>query len=298
MSPPPAVAPATAFPQLQRTPVLRHPRKIRERGSEDNPCRRCSGWTRYSPGAALQEPRCTSHRDEREPSRKEDMKHCWCWHTQRSRRLYSCAVLAANPRRPRNRCCRLARPSRSSPRRGFRASRARPPFPAAEPSAPRCWAKGRTSLHTGPDPVWRGFSHACLPEPLLHGPERVSGSPALWRERPGGLGRRVRARVRQTRWSLPGRLTRQPLLTKSADLELAPLDQLFDVPVNLALGSSALMVNLAAARSLLRHPSTRGASWSVPLLVSVSVPAGSQLGRSPGMYLEPAAKRKRFETGP
>ena len=113
------------------------------------------------------------------------------------------------------------------------------PFPAAEPSAPRCWAKGRTSLHTGPDPVWRGFSHACLPEPLVHGPDRASGSPALWRERPGGLGRRVRARVRQLRRSLPQRLTRQPLLTKSADLEPALLVQLFDMPVNLALGSSA-----------------------------------------------------------
>ena len=174
--------------------------------------------------APLHEPR-----DEREPSRKEDMKHRWCWHPQRSRRLFSCAVLAANPRRPRNRCGRLARPSRSSPRWGFRASRSRPPFPAAEPPAPRCWAKGRTPLHTGPDPVWRGFSHACLPGPLVHGPERASVSPALWRERPGGLDRRVRARVRQLRWSLPDCLTRQPLLTKSADLELALLIQLFDV---------------------------------------------------------------------
>ena len=121
---------------------------------------------------------------------------------------------------------------------------------------------------------------------------------SLWRERPGGPDRRVRARVRQLRWSLPERLTRQPLLTKSADLELAPLVQLFDVPVNLALGSCALMVTVAAARGLLRHLSTRGASWSVPLLVSASVPAGSQLGRSPAMYLKPAAKRKRFETGP
>lgn len=125
MSPPPAVAPATAFPQLQPSPVLRHPRKIRERGSEDNPCRRCSGWTLSNPRAALQEPRRTSHRDEREPKRKEDMKHRWCWHPKHSRRLFSCAVHAANPRRPRNRCCRLARPSRSSSHWVFRASRSR-----------------------------------------------------------------------------------------------------------------------------------------------------------------------------
>ena len=58
------------------------------------------------------------------------------------------------------------------------------------------------------------------------------------------------------------------------------------------------MVTLAAAGGLFRHLSTRGASWSVPLLVSVSVLAGSQLGRGPAKCLKSAAKRKRFETGP
>ena len=55
------------------------------------------------------------------------------------------------------------------------------------------------------------------------------------------------------------------------------------MPVNRALGSSALMVTLAAAGGLLGHPSTCGAGWSMPILLGVSVLAGSQLGRSPAM---------------
>ena len=77
----------------------------------------------------------------------------------------------------------------------------------------------------------------------------------------------------------------------SADLEPALLVQLFGMPVNVALGSSALMVALAAAGGLLGHVSTGGASWGVPHLPSVSVLAASQLGRR-------SAMRKRFETGP
>lgn len=72
--------------------------------------------------------------------------------------------------------------------------------------------------------------------------------------------------------------------------------RLFGMPINIAFGSSALMVSLTAAGGLLGHLAIGAAIWHEPLLLSAFVLVGSQIGQRMAMRSRPAAMRKRFST--
>lgn len=79
-------------------------------------------------------------------------------------------------------------------------------------------------------------------------------------------------------------------------LKIPMMVRLFSMPINIAFGSSALMVSLTAAGGLLGHLATGAAVWHEPLLLSAFVLMGSQIGPRLAMRSRPVAMRKQFAT--
>ena len=77
-------------------------------------------------------------------------------------------------------------------------------------------------------------------------------------------------------------------------LKIPMLVRMFGVPINVAFGSSALMVSLTAAGGLLGHVATGEFAWHDPLLLSVFVLAGSQIGPRLTLRTQPKVMRRRF----
>lgn len=72
------------------------------------------------------------------------------------------------------------------------------------------------------------------------------------------------------------------------------LVRLFGVPIAVAFGSSALMVALNAAGGLLGQLSSGAAVWHEPLLLSLCVAAGSQIGPRLSFRSSPRTMKRRF----
>ncbi len=77
-------------------------------------------------------------------------------------------------------------------------------------------------------------------------------------------------------------------------LKIPMLVRLFGVPIAVAFGSSAFMVTLTATGGLLGHLARGDALWREPVLLSLFVLAGSQIGPRLTMRSRPTALRKRF----
>ena len=79
-------------------------------------------------------------------------------------------------------------------------------------------------------------------------------------------------------------------------LKIPMLVRMFGVPINIAFGTSALMVSITAAGGLLGHLATSQAVWQEPYLLSAFVLVGSQIGPRISMRSKPVTMRKRFAT--
>ena len=77
-------------------------------------------------------------------------------------------------------------------------------------------------------------------------------------------------------------------------LKIPMLVRLFGVPIKVAIGSSAFMVNLTAAGGLIGHLATGAVGWHHPLLLGTFVLVGSQIGPRIALRTKPEAIRKRF----
>lgn len=77
-------------------------------------------------------------------------------------------------------------------------------------------------------------------------------------------------------------------------LKIPMLVRLFGMPVKVAFGSSALMVSLTAAGGLLGHLATGEVEWHEPVVLSLFVLAGSQIGPRITQRSASQVMRKRF----